>query len=275
MRVDHDPRVTRLLVWFICLMTLLGCARPWHRKTFAPIDDTLVMDQLVIHSDARPPPNHRLPQDLVRQRDDLAQTLALPTSDEPIHVFLFESPEKFDQFVARTFPDFPNRRALFVETDTQLAVYAQWGDRVAEDLRHEVAHGYLHAVVPRIPLWIDEGLAEYFEVPRGHNGLNKPHVTELASQMADNHWKPDLRRLEQFTNINQMSQLEYAEAWAWVHFMLQTDPRRRELLQNYLHRLYKEGTVEPLSLTIRRLHGQPEQLLIEHILALYDAPKSP
>ena len=76
-------------------------------------------------------------------------------------------------FFRDRYPDFPKRRAFFVETDTQLAVYAQWGDRVAEDLRHEVAHGYLHAIVPSIPLWLDEGLAEYFEVPRGQNGLNR------------------------------------------------------------------------------------------------------
>ncbi len=268
MRMANNLRVSRLSLSMICLMMVLGCAQPWHRKTFAPIDDALVIDQLVIHSDARPPPSHRLLQDLVRQRDDLAQTLALPTSDEQIHIFLFESPEEFDAFVSRTFPDFPNRRALFVETDTQLAVYAQWGDRVAEDLRHEVAHGYLHAVVPQIPLWIDEGLAEFFEVPRGQGGLNKPHVAELISRMADNNWRPDLRRLEQMTDINQMSQIEYAEAWAWVHFMLQTDPRRRELLQAYMQRLHTDGAVEPLSLTLRRLHSQPEQLLVEYIRGL-------
>jgi hypothetical protein len=68
-------------------------------------------------------------------------------------------------------PNLPRRRAFFVETDTRLSVYAYWGDRVAEDLRHEVVHGYLHAVVPHLPLWLDEGLAEYFEVPRGLSGL--------------------------------------------------------------------------------------------------------
>ncbi len=268
MRIVNHLRVSRLTLSIICLMTILGCSQPWHRKTFVPMDDGLVLEQLVIHSDARPPPGHRLLQDLVRQRDDLAQTLALPTTDEPIHIFLFDSSEKYKEFVSRTFPDFPNRRALFVETDTQLAVYAQWGDRVAEDLRHEVAHGYLHAVVPRIPLWIDEGLAEFFEVPRGLNGLNKPHVAELTARMTDGDWQPDLRRLEQFTDINQMSRIEYAEAWAWVHFLLQTDPRRRQLLQEYLHRLYTDGAAEPLSLTLRQLHSQAEQLLVEHIRVL-------
>ena len=47
-----------------------------------------------------------------------------------------------------------------METDTRLTVYAYWGDRVAEDLRHEVTHGYLHTMVPHVPLWLDEGLAQ-------------------------------------------------------------------------------------------------------------------
>lgn len=252
----------------LILVTIVGCALPWHQKTFTPIEEGLEIDQLVIHSDSRPPPSHRLLQDLVRQREDVAETLALPTSEEPIHVFLFDTPVKYKEFVGRKFPNYPNRRALFVETDTQLAVYAQWGDRVAEDLRHEVAHGYMHAVVPQIPLWIDEGLAEYFEVPRGNYGLNEPHVAELNAKLAAGEWQPDLQRLEQLTDLNQMSQVEYAEAWAWVHFMLQTDPRRRQLLHEYLNRLHDNGTVEPLSLTLRRLHGQPEELLVEHVRLL-------
>ena len=79
-------------------------------------------------------------------------------------------PSAIGEYLTRNFPSVPSRRAFFLETDTRLAVYAHWSDRVAEDLRHEVAHGYLHSVVPGLPLWLDEGLAEYFEVPRGQNG---------------------------------------------------------------------------------------------------------
>ena len=39
-----------------------------------------------------------------------------------------------------------------------------------------MAHGYLHSAFPSIPLWLDEGLAEYFETPRGDAGLNGRHV---------------------------------------------------------------------------------------------------
>src|SRR6185295_16292773 len=102
-------------------------------------------------------------------------------SDEPIHVYLFESGPVFTEFMHAHYPSFPQRRAFFVETDTRLTVYAQWGDRVAEDLRHEVSHGYLQSIIRNLPLWLDEGLAEYFEVPRGTQGFNRPHVDELLS----------------------------------------------------------------------------------------------
>ena len=124
---------------------------------------------------------------------------------------------------------------LPVESDTRLMVYAFWGDHVAEDLRHEVAHGYLHAVVRNLPLWLDEGLAEYFEVPRGSRGLNKPHVEELRSSL-DRGWQPDLRRLESLQSVDQMTQLDYAEAWAWVHYLLETSPEHAEFLRSYLRR---------------------------------------
>ena len=90
-------------------------------------------------------------EELTAQRPDLCHRLALPCSDEPIHVYLFETAERFPGFIKLHHPEFPDRRAFFVETDARLLVYAQWGDRVAEDLRHEVAHGYLHSVVPNVP----------------------------------------------------------------------------------------------------------------------------
>ena len=51
----------------------------------------------------------------------------------------------------------------------------------ADDLRHEMTHAYLHAVVPNVPLWLDEGLAKYFELPRQQHGLNQPYVRQVAA----------------------------------------------------------------------------------------------
>jgi len=121
------------------------------------------------------------------------------------------------------------------------------GDRIAEDLRHEVAHGYLHASVPNLPLWLDEGLAEYFEVHRGQRGLNQPHVDLLLARLDDADWQPNLTRLERLTDVSGMTQLDYAESWAWVHWMLETAPQRKTALQHQLHQLRASGDSAPLS----------------------------
>lgn len=255
------------LAWF----ALSGCAVGRRNESALPVRNSIVRDQLVLHCDTSLPAHHRLFDDLAAQRGDVARTLALPTSDEPIHVYLFDSAAGFEDFMRLTYPRLPLRRAFFVESDTRLTVYAHWGDRVAEDLRHEVAHGYLHAAMRNIPLWLDEGLAEYFEVPRGTAGLNPPHVQDLAGRLAAGGWRPDLARLESLRSIGEMDQLDYAESWAWVHFLLETTPPRRALIQAQLAALRREGAAEALSAQVRRNIPQAERELAEHLYRLATA----
>lgn len=227
--------------------------------------NSVVRDQLIIYSDFTLPQHHRLLEELTAQRGTLGAKLGLPVSDEPIHVYLFPTPEKFKAFMTSEYPEFPDRRAFFVESDTRLMVYTYWGDRVAEDLRHEVAHGYLHSVVPNLPLWLDEGLAEYFEVPRGNRGLNRPHIDELTTALAGG-WHPDLRRLELLKSAGDMTQIDYAEAWAWMHFMLETTPDQQEFLRNYLQLLRMDAAAaEPMSNQLRRMHLDYERRLVDYI----------
>lgn len=248
----------------VALMVLAGCARWRPPDEASPESTSFVRDQLVIHCDWQLPSQHRMVEELCQQRWELLGKLNLPPSNEPIHIHLFDTGEQFHAFMRSRYPEFPARRAFFVETDTRLAVYAHWGDRVAEDLRHEVAHGYLHSVVANLPLWLDEGLAEYFEVPRGHAGLNRPHLIDLANRSAAG-WRPDLRRLEAITSVGEMTQLDYAESWLWVHSLLETSRDRLELLRGYLARLRSTGLVEPLSLELRRHHPHPEGELLLHL----------
>lgn len=256
------PRRALLLV-VICWIT--GCARMLTAPSALPERRVLMREPLVIHSDFEVPPHHRLLEELQAQQDELLTKLGLPSSDEPIHVYLFPTARRYNEFMQNRYPEFPSRRAFFVETDTRLAVFAHWGDRVAEDLRHEVAHGYLHAVVPNLPLWLDEGLAEYFEVPRGHGGLNRPHVGELIAALRAGIWKPDLARLEQFDSAGQMTQLDYAESWAWVHFLLETTPERRDLLLGMLDSLRVDAAAEPLSGKLARGVDDSDRDLVQHV----------
>jgi hypothetical protein len=254
---------------FLMAIALAGCTL-LRRPPEVPETFRRDVDQLVVLSNFSLPQQHRLFEDLRTQRGLIASTLNLNLSTEPVYVYLFSSANDFKLHALAHFPQIADRRAFFVESDTRLAVYAYWGDRVAEDLRHEVAHGYLHSTVRNLPLWLDEGLAEFFEVPVGHGGFNRPHV-ELLTKMRSEGWQPSLRTLEQLTDGSTMSQLEYAESWAWVHWLMQTTPERRAFLQSYLARLKEAGTIEPMSVSIRQLHLDYERQLVDHIASLATA----
>jgi hypothetical protein len=135
-------------------------------------------------------------------------------------------------------------------------------------LRHEVAHGYLHAVAPGLPLWLDEGIAEYFEVPRGSDGMNPPHVDLLSDMMQHDGWRPNLERLEQLTDAAAMDQRHYAEAWAWVYFLLHADTQSKQLLTTYLADVRTRGRVEPLSMRLATKYAEPAGALAEYLTGL-------
>jgi len=257
-----------ILVALATLGALGGCAANLVGRWTLPDRYTVAREQLLIHSEFPLPQHHRVFDDLTALRGDLGRRLALPGSDEPIHVYLFETLERFKGFMRLYHPGFPDRRAFFVETDTRLAVYAQWGDRMAEDLRHEVAHAYLHAAVRHLPVWLDEGLAEFCEVPRGQRGVNRPHVERLMMRLQRGQWQPDLARLERLDPAQDLSQDDYAEAWAWVHLLLESRPERAELLRGYLGELCRDGPAEPLAPRLQRLSARPEWELVEHVRAL-------
>ncbi len=246
-------------------IVLAGCANTLTSRLTLPDRYCVVREQLVLHGDFPLAAHHRLFEELVARRGDVCRRLDLPVSDEPIDVYLFETPDRFEAFMRLHHPEFPQRRAFFVKTDTQLKAYAQWGDRVAEDLRHEVTHCYLHAVVPNLPLWLDEGLAEYFEVARGRHGLNRDHLEHLARRLQSGNWKPDVARLEALDPTVDMIQEDYAESWAWVHFLLETGGEHRKLLCDYLGQLRREGSAQPLSLRLAGAVNRPADALAAHI----------
>jgi hypothetical protein len=233
---------------------------PWAAAADLPRRSEVEAGQLVIHADFPLAGQHRLVRDLENLRADVSQSLDMPISDEPVHLYLFETPQRYDAFVARQFPTFPARRAFFIETDTTLAVFAAWQDRLAEDLRHETTHGYVHAVVPTVPLWLDEGIAEFFEVPRADAGLHRGHVAHLSGRILEGTWRPDLARMEALASAGELSQDHYAEAWCWVHWLLRTTPERRRLLQDYLAAVRRDTAAPPLSVALRHAPGTPSDL---------------
>ncbi len=216
----------------------MSCATARPPKVSLPAKNAIRSDQLLIVSDIKLPKDHPLVADLKTLRRQVSDELELPLGSKPVMVYLFSNEIEYTQYLHAKFPGYPPRRAYFIQTPGKdLAVYTWWGDRIQEDLRHEYTHGLLHAGLESVPLWLDEGLAEYFEVSGTTPGnLNLEHAQLLATAV-HNGWRPDLDRLESLEKVEQMQRPHYREAWAWVHYMLHASPDTRQVLLNYLHEL--------------------------------------
>jgi hypothetical protein len=143
-------------------------------------------------------------------------------------------------------------------------VYTAMGDRLIEDLRHEATHALLHAWVADLPLWLDEGLAEYFEVPEEAGGRNEEHLARLPGDRA-RAWQPDLVYLEQLKDVRKMTPRDYREAWGWVHYLLNGPPSGKAALLAYLADLRTRPDAPPLSERLRSTDGALGDNLIAHL----------
>ncbi|MGI9428128.1 MAG: hypothetical protein ACR2NM_05685, partial [Bythopirellula sp.] len=76
-----------------------------------------------------------------------------------------------------------------------------------------------------------------------------------------------LQRLEQLTSGADMTQQDYAESWAWVHFLLESDVDKTQLLTDYLADL-QHGEGAPLSTHLKKRLARPELALSEHLNSL-------
>jgi len=226
---------------FLCALAATvgasGCRTAERDRGLLPARHSVQADQLVVLSDFRLNYDHPLISNLIELRKEVADSLSLELNGPPVIVYLFPDEREYYSYLKTTYPSLPARRAYFIGTSFELAVYTYWGERVQEDLRHEFTHGLLHSTLQDVPLWLDEGLAEYFEVAGPAPGtVNSKSAQELAEAIG-NGWQPNLKRLESLHEVSMMNQADYREAWAWVHFMLHGSDETRQLLVEYLQDL--------------------------------------
>ena len=112
-------------------------------------------------------------------------------------------------------------------------VFAYRSRQFSVDIRHECTHALLHTTLPMVPLWLDEGLAEYFEVAPGDRAFNNPHLPGVrwAARLGV---VSRLESLEKKGDLSKMGGSEYRNAWAWVHFMLHGPKEAHDELVRFL-----------------------------------------
>jgi tetratricopeptide (TPR) repeat protein len=123
------------------------------------------------------------------------------------------------------------------------------GDRPYHVLYHEYTHTLVHLNFFHVPLWLDEGLAEYLGnasldnkqvriglVPPGHlYVLQQNKLLPIETLMAVDHGSP-------YYNEASRTSVFYAESWALTHYlMLDQKARQDHLLPKFLDAYTKTG----------------------------------
>lgn len=274
----------------LLLAALAGC-ETFRPTRVEPADPVIKPDTLPRTAEATPPPgkfpplrrgNYVFYSDFNLDRADplfaeletlpeqVLGELELPTTSAIVQVFLFETQERYEAYMRSHYPKLPPRRAYMIAeprvggTD-ELKVFTWMGEHLRTDLRHELTHALLHSVLKDVPLWLDEGLAGYFELPPENGGVNPQHLEQLARGP----FKPDLARLERLTDVGEMQKPEYREAWAWVHMMLRSSPETRQTLCDYMQTLRTTAKPGPLMPKLKDAAGDPDEALYSHLTRLH------
>lgn len=205
---------------------------------------------------------------LVREMEllktDVETLLAIKATDDPIQVNLFASVRTYREHLSQRVPEGMSRPALFVKGADMSRVYVYRRKGYSTDVRHECTHAVLHNALPFVPLWLDEGFAEYFETPAAQRSSGSPYLKSLKRAILFR-WKPNLQRLEVLEELGDMHDDEYRESWAWVHFMVHGPQEVRQALSDYLYDLEQGDAGKPLSVRLAAVTPNYNQQLVQHL----------
>jgi phage terminase small subunit len=256
----------------LLLLGWAGCAAFDRGQALVPTRYQVRTGPFIVFSNSpmsEDPPAVRCLQALER---DVARELGLrPAADEnPVEIYVLENRQDFDHFLKFYYPELPPRRAFFLAKGTQRVVYTYASPRLEEDLRHEATHALLRGAFGDLPLWLDEGLAEYFETDLGRPDAVRPRLEAIATDLKGR-WSPNLERLESLTDIGQMTQRDYREAWSWVHLMLNGPEPGKSILMGYLTQADRAETKSRLRPRLAEARIE-EDRLVKHLRALQAGP---
>ena len=237
--------------------------RSSDRRTAAGAD-ALPASERAVHHLLELPHDRRsagraLPAGTRARHEDNTSIFDRAWTTEPVEIYVLDDRNAFAHFLKFYYPELPPRRAFFLAQGSQRVVYTYSSPRLEEDLRHEATHALLRGSFGDLPLWLDEGLAEYFETDLAQPGAEHERVDHFADDLAGG-WSPSLPRLESLTDIRQMTPRDYREAWAWVHLFLNGSRSEKTILLTSL-----AAVNEPPAK--RRLDGKgaTNERLISHI----------
>jgi hypothetical protein len=206
-------------------------------------------------------PYARHADELYRQYDARFGTLvAAPV--EPMSLYLFQTEQQYDRFLQEHDIDATHSGGMFFVTHKLrgLATWAEAGNRrrTFEVLQHEGFHQFAwHTFGPDLPVWLNEGLAQYFESAVIRDGkmslgmVRRPRIEKVRAAIREGDALP-LDQLMAITGEQWSEQLRddpghaglhYAQSWSIVFYLIHGDGgKHKQQLTDYLKRLSQGDT---------------------------------
>lgn len=230
--------------------------RPWpDERSFGPY---------LCHADFNLDQTAAELEQIVLLERDVTRTLGVPGPAEPIHLFLFSGVGPYQRYLSTYLPEVPRRRAVFVKAGGPGMVFAYLSSEFEIDLRHETTHALLHARLPYLPLWLDEGIAEYFEVASANRGTQHPHLRTLRWTVRFG-GLTKIEDLEAIESIENMGQAEYRNSFAYVHYALHGDAEVYAELVRYLDDIGSGRDAGTLSARLRSRVANLDDAVVTHL----------
>ena len=153
------------------------------------------------------------------------------------NVKLFDDEHQFNAYKARVAPRLGTAGGFYIPRLREASVLTRrQPDRTYAITRHEAVHAINHQAFGRLPTWLNEGLAEYFEdldFQYGNHAIVNPdpHKLKLLQEAS-------LPSLNDYFSMNtnewyqeDKKSLHYAMAWSVVYFLLSSSTNKAFLLR--------------------------------------------
>jgi hypothetical protein len=196
---------------------------------------------------------------------EIHETLQIELPHSEVRMVVLRDRREYDEYISLHFPQLPRRRALFVQHRGPGLIMTYVHDDWLTDVRHESTHALLHHARTKLPSWLDEGLAEFFELKTNNRSRHREHSKALELQLRYGQ-VPSIEQLEQWHITESLEAIQYREAWSTVAFLLLSSRDTRMALQQYVMDLQSGAAAGYLS---RRLPKESRQLWRENFMAFF------
>lgn len=183
--------------------------------------------------------------ELLRMRETIGKVTQLKVrSSLPMYIFVFKNERTFAPFRDALFQRRnANVSGGFLSTENANFVILQNDARGGVDrvVYHELTHYFVENTMAGLPLWFNEGIAEYYStfstsgdrvqigkiVPEHLRWLRNGNLLPLAQLFAVDSRSPDYSE-------GRRQGVFYAESWALIHYILAGNEQRRPQLPEFL-----------------------------------------